>query len=112
MRTGLPSFLDRFLTVGTDLPLHARSAVRAEGIVLGHGPAAARTLKRRRLFFSRGELIRTDDQVDKKSDDIPYKNQQCPQNAVHSPPFGIPVNPDDDENPDDEQEQRDNGNGK
>ena len=52
------------------------------------------------FFLLVSHIIVSDNQVNDQTDQIANKNQQGPQEAIHSSPFRIPVDPHDDGYPD------------
>jgi hypothetical protein len=54
-------------------------------------------------FFFRGPVARPHDQIDQEADQVADENEQRPQNATHAAALGIPINPDDHEDPNHEE---------
>ena len=57
------------------------------------------------LLRNPGPGFGTNDQVNDQPDQIANQYQQCPQQAIHFPPFRIPVHPGNHQNPDRQQDQ-------
>jgi hypothetical protein len=51
-------------------------------------------------------MILAHDQINQQADQITDEDQKRPQHSVHSPPFSILIDPDNNRDPDDEKEKR------
>ena len=57
-------------------------------------------------------MVCTDDQVDEQCEYMTDEDEQCPQHTAHAAALGIPIDPDNDEDPQNEQSKGKNHPGK
>ena len=99
VRTGFPVLLDFFPAGRADF-LHGSAAVGTVGKARADRLLAFRAALGWRLCSRGPGTVGSNDEIDQQSDQVSEKDQQGPEHAVHTPALGIPVDPDNDNDPD------------